>query len=220
VLYLATASTEGVRDAMRAGLLGQMATPLSGNRLEPGIPWALDNGCFSNQWSEVRWRRALKRNVDVPGCLFAVVPDVVADAEATDALWTRWAPVVRGHGYPAAYVLQNGCGRIPADADAVFTGGDTAWKLGPSARRLVEVAKARGLWCHMGRVNSLRRLRLAAQDGYDSVDGTFLAFGPDKNLPRLLAYLRRAAEPSLFAEPCAGRSPGAPRPSEQGGPGL
>jgi hypothetical protein len=220
VLYLATASTEGVRDAMRAGFLGQMATPLSGNRLEPGVPWELDNGCFSNQWSDVGWRRALERYADVPGCLFAVVPDVVADAEATDDLWTRWVPVVREHGYPAAYVLQNGCRRIPPDADAVFTGGDTAWKLGTNARRLVGIARTRGLWCHMGRVNSLRRLRLAAQDGYDSVDGTFLAFGPDKNLPRLLAYLRRAAEPSLFAAPRAGRPPGAPRPPEPRGLGL
>lgn len=201
MLYLATASTEGVRDAMRAGHLGQMTTPLSGNRLEAGVPWALDNGCFSNQWSEARWRQALERYAGVPGCLFAVVPDVVASASATDELWTRWVSVVREHGYPAAYVLQNGCRRIPPDADAVFTGGDTAWKLGASARHLIGTAKSRGLWCHMGRVNSLRRLRLAAQDGYDSVDGTFLAFGPDKNLPRLLAYLRRATEPSLFTDP-------------------
>lgn len=200
MLYLATASTEAVRDAMRAGHLGQMATPSSGNRLEPGVPWALDNGCFSNQWSEARWRHALKHYADVPGCLFTVVPDVVGDAAATDELWTRWAPVVRDYSYPAAYVLQNGCRRIPRDADAVFTGGDTAWKLGPTARRLMGIAKSRGLWCHMGRVNSLRRLRLAAQDGYDSVDGTFLAFGPDKNLPRLLGYLRRATEPSLLHE--------------------
>ena len=49
----------------------------------------------------------------------------------------------------------------------------------------------------MGRVNSLRRLRLAAADGYDSVDGTFLAFGPDVNLPRLRAWLEPDA-PSLW----------------------
>lgn len=221
MLYLATASTAEVRVAMRAGLLGQMVTPLSGNKVEPGVAWALDNSCFSDRWSEATWRRTLARHADTPGCLFAVVPDVVADATATDDLWDRWAPVVRDHGYRAAYVLQNGCEAIPPDADAVFTGGDTAWKLGEHARQLVAEARARGLWCHMGRVNSLRRLRLAAKDGYHSVDGTYLKYGPDRNLPRLLTYLRRAAEPTLFQQdgpaparpatsPIAEPSPGAP----------
>jgi hypothetical protein len=198
VLYLATASTANVRLAMQAGLLGQMVTPLSGNRLEEHVPWALDNGCFSDRWSERTWRRALERHADTPGCLFAVVPDVVANATATDELWERWAPVVHEHGYRAAYVLQNGCDAIPPDADAVFTGGDTTWKLGGEAQSLIRAAQHRGLWCHMGRVNTLRRLRLAAQDGYDSVDGTYLKYGPDINLPRLLRYLRQASEPTLF----------------------
>lgn len=42
----------------------------------------------------------------------------------------------------------------------------------------------------MGRVNSLRRLRLAQAMGCDSADGTYLAYGPDRNLPRLLGWLR------------------------------
>jgi hypothetical protein len=41
----------------------------------------------------------------------------------------------------------------------------------------------------MGRVNSRRRLRIAAQMGCHSADGTFLAFGPDRNLPHLLGWL-------------------------------
>lgn len=41
----------------------------------------------------------------------------------------------------------------------------------------------------MGRVNSGKRLKLADNWGCDTADGTFLAFGPDKNLPRLLAWL-------------------------------
>ena len=50
-------------------------------------------------------------------------------------------------------------------------------------------AKRRGLATHMGRVNSGRRFRLARDVGYDSADGTFLAFGPDANLPRLLSWI-------------------------------
>jgi len=41
-------------------------------------------------------------------------------------------------------------------------------------------------------------LARAASIGCDSVDGTFLAFGPDKNLPQLLRWLRLADEPTLF----------------------
>jgi hypothetical protein len=104
-------------------------------------------------------------------------------------------------GYRAAYVLQNGCQRIPDDCDAVFTGGDTAFKLGDQAQRLAAVARRRGLWTHMGRVNSLRRLRFAAHHNYDSVDGTFLTFGPNVNLPRLLRYMRIAEHPTLWSTP-------------------
>jgi hypothetical protein len=124
VLYLATASTSQIRQAMQAGVLGQMVTPHSGNRLEEDVPCALDNGCFSDRWKEVTWRRALARYAETDGCLFAVVPDVVANAAATDDLWARWAPVVHEHGYRAAYFLQNVCTAVPPDADAVFTGGD------------------------------------------------------------------------------------------------
>jgi hypothetical protein len=37
-------------------------------------------------------------------------------------------------------------------------------------------ARRRGVWTHMGRVNSERRLRYAALIGCQSADGTYLAF--------------------------------------------
>jgi len=197
VLYLATASGPQVRDAMTAGLIGQMVTPDAGNRLVPGADWALDNGCFNDRWTPDRWQSTLDRYTGTPGCLFAVVPDVVADAEATDARWHRWWPTVDTLGYPPAYVAQNGCTAIPDGTRALFVGGDTAWKLGPEARHLVALALRRGLWVHMGRVNSLRRLRYAADIGCDSADGTYLAYGPDVNLPRLIDWLH-PAQGSLF----------------------
>jgi hypothetical protein len=183
---------------MTAGLLGQMVTPNSGNRLRPDVTWALDNGCFGDQWKEAKWEAALAKYQGSPGCLFAVVPDVVCDADATSDRWERYVDTVTSYGYRPAFVTQNGCDRIPDDAAAVFTGGDNAWKLGARAQQLVATAKARGLWTHMGRVNSLRRLRFAFFHGYDSVDGTFLAFGPDVNLPRLLRNLTAAHHPTLF----------------------
>jgi hypothetical protein len=43
--------------------------------------------------------------------------------------------------------------------------------------------------CPFGHINSLRRLRYAASIGCHSADGTCLAFGPDRQLPRLLGWL-------------------------------
>ena len=40
-------------------------------------------------------------------------------------------------------------------------GGTTSWKLGPAAAGLAAQARRRGLWVHLGRVNSLKRLRYA-----------------------------------------------------------
>jgi hypothetical protein len=207
VLYLATASGPKVRDAMTNGVIGQLITPNSGNRLTPGAGFALDNGIVKLEngrpvtdpnWSEDRWIAMLDRYQSVPGCLFAAIPDVVGDAEATNERWARYHGTARNRGYRCAYVTQNGCQSIPASAGAVFVGGDDEWKDGSQALALTQQAKAGGLWCHMGRVNTLGRLRRAALDGYDSVDGTYLAYGPDTNLPNLVRYLRRASEPTLW----------------------
>ena len=190
MLYLATASGPKVRKAMQDGVLGQMMQPNIGNLLLEGVEWAADNGCFSDNWRPRKWLLFLQRCKEaetVP--LFATVPDVVGDSAATDELWERWSGVVASMGFVPAYVTQNGCRRIPDDAGAVFTGGDDEWKEGGAAYGLMKVGQARGLWTHMGRVNTKRRLQLAHRHGYDSVDGTMLAFGPDKNLPILLRWL-------------------------------
>lgn len=198
-MFLATASGPTVQQAIAHGRLAQMVTPDAGNRLVDGARWALDNGCFSDRWTPERWSATLDQHADrAADCLWAVVPDVVADAEATDRMWARWWSAPMRRGYRLAYVAQNGCRYIPAGASAVFLGGTTEWKLGPEARAVAALAKRLGKWLHMGRVNSLRRLRYAASIGCDSVDGTFLAYGPDRNLPTLLRWLRLAHEPTLF----------------------
>jgi hypothetical protein len=53
----------------------------------------------------------------------------------------------------------------------VFVGGDTEWKLATMAG-WASFARARGALCHVGRVNSARRIRLCAAAGVDSFDGS------------------------------------------------
>lgn len=191
--YYATASGPRVTAAMRDGLLAQMRTPDAGNVIVVGAAWAADNGCFNAKtFTVARWGRWLIRQPRTAD--FAVVPDVVGDHAATVARWLRFAPWVRRIGFVAAFVAQDGCtpAEIPADAGALFVGGTTEWKTSPAAYACVREAQRRGIPTHMGRVNSLRRLKCAAQWGMDSVDGTYLAFGPDQNLPRLLRWLSHA----------------------------
>ncbi|MFD6285386.1 hypothetical protein [Streptomyces sp. NPDC060205] len=86
-------------------------------------------------------------------------------------------------------------------ADVLFLAGSTNWKTSPAAHRLALEARERGLGVHMGRVNSRRRLRIAQAFGCTSCDGTYLAFGPDTNLPRLLAWMNELhTTPTLFGD--------------------
>jgi hypothetical protein len=102
---------------------------------------------------------------------------------------------LRGIDFPAALVAQDGLERLSVpwgSLDCLFIGGTTAWKLGEEAAALVREANERGKWTHMGRVNSEKRVMYAKSIGCDSVDGTYVAFGPDRNGPRVERWMRRA----------------------------
>jgi len=192
-LYMANPAGAATLAMMDAGVIGYIDTPAQGN-LRPGnVRWCADNGAFSDAFVETKWWRFLVANAHAAAtCLFAVAPDVVGDAVATEARSTPWLPKIRALGYPVAYVAQDGLENLTVpwdDFDALFIGGSTDWKLGPAARDLVAQAKARGKWVHMGRVNSRKRYRYAQSIGCDSVDGTFLTFGANMNLPKLLTWV-------------------------------
>lgn len=203
MLYLANPCGPRVVDAMRDGRLGYIDTPAQGNKRPDDVTWCADNGCFSDRWDRDKWWAFLQDNAHAAdSCLFAVAPDVVGDAVATMDRSAPWLPRIRDLGYPVALVAQDGQSLdVPwDDFDCLFIGGTTAWKLGPHARRLAAEAKARGKWVHMGRVNSERRYAYAMAIGCDSADGTYLTFGPDVNLPKLLAWGRLANQGTLDME--------------------
>lgn len=206
MLYFATASTPPVRDAMRAGEIGMIANPGAGNVVEPGYIWCGDNGCFTGLYPGdgpfLDWLDA--RHPYVDNCRFIVAPDVPFDAHGTLARFDDMAPKIRAAGFPVALAAQNGQENLPVpwdQLDCLFLAGDTEWKIGSHARRLAAEARDRGKWVHMGRVNSLRRLRIAEAFGCHSADGTFLTYAPDTNLPRMRVWLADLRErPSVFSE--------------------
>jgi hypothetical protein len=133
--------------------------------------------------------------------LFVTAPDVVADAAATCARWPFWSRLIRGLGWPPAFVAQDGltADRVPwPELGALFIGGSTAYKESTAARDLCGVAQARGVWVHWGRVNGRRRYELAKLAGANSIDGSGFSLYPDTNIPKISEWDRAlAAQPGL-----------------------
>lgn len=199
MLYLANASSPAIRAAIEAGELGMMCTPAEGRSPANARYWAADNGCFGKGYpGDDRWFAWLVKHAEhADRCLFANAPDVflpelgVGDAAATLRRSAPWLPRIRKLGYPAGLVFQDGIEDldIPWDSfDVAFIGGSTQWKLDRPAARLIAEAKRRGKRVHMGRVNSGKRHSYATLVGCESVDGTFLTYGPDINLARLRSW--------------------------------
>jgi hypothetical protein len=185
---------------MTAGELGMIATPRQRLAVPDGVTWAADTGCYGDGFPGVSaWLAWLAKFTpeQIRRCLFATAPDVVGNAAATLVSALDWLPEIRALGYPAGYVLQDGHEdyAIPWDLlDYLFVGGSTDFKLGAYAAARAGEARARGIPVHMGRVNSLRRLRYAEAIGCSTVDGTLLIFGPDVNLRRLRRMRRELLE--------------------------
>lgn len=212
MIFLSGVSCPEAEALGRSHGVGLMVTPLTYGPLKPPLYpcHALDNGAFAHpitagSANEARWLRWLDR-MPRERCLFAVMPDIAyhegnraADpAAGTLALFEHYHERVRAMGFPVAFALQNGQEALPVpwdECDALFIGGDTAWKLSHHALYLTLEAKNRGLWVHMGRANSLRRFRRAAEMQVDSADGNFLRW-PKANGPRLVAMLDSLARTS------------------------
>lgn len=184
---------------------GTLINPCAGNDPQSLalIPerWAMDNYAYSGFDCEA-FMDMLRAFQGRKGCLFCAAPDVVGDGPETLRRWPFWAQVIRAVGFRPALVLQDGmvADEIPwSTVAAVFVGGTTDWKLGPQAASLVGVARARGLWAHMGRVNSFERISYAALIGCLSFDGGQYSMFPDRRIPEGLRDAGRATDRGLFA---------------------
>jgi len=150
-------------------------TAMAKTKFRKWIPFALDNDAFSawtsgEPWNESTWLEMLK-DVNRSGFkpLWALVPDVVADKEATLEKWRKYSPTVAEFGYPLAFAVQDGMTPhdVPRNAEVVFVGGTTEWKW-----RTATIWVSNFPRVHVGRVNSLQRLWDCEKIGIESVDGT------------------------------------------------
>lgn len=204
MLWLGTSKTQDmVRFMLKNHEIGLMCQPWGTSSMEAGWIWAADNGCFADSWNETAWLRWLGKPHPRAGCLFATVPDVVGNHEATLERWEIYAPKVRELRYPVAFVGQDGAenGEIPWDEmDAFFVGGSTEWKMSQSAFELAMMAAEKGKWVHVGRVNSIKRLKYWRNVAHSS-DGTMLAFKPDVYAPRVRGWVETLrTQPTLIGD--------------------
>lgn len=184
VIILVSGATLTVERYRDSGLVGRLYTPASGNAACDDLPWAADNGAFSGFDAQAFLRMLLKLK-GLEGCKFVACPDVVANWQATSDLFGKWWSVIDGAGFPVAYVAQDGLKPqfVPwSRCDSVFLGGSTEWKLSDDAGEVAAEAKRRGKWLHMGRVNTLRRIKRARAWNVDSIDGTRFSMFPDAAL--------------------------------------
>lgn len=184
MIYLTGATNNQIEPWLVAHGIGLMVQPGNGyaHPVDRYHTWAADNGCFADKWDEKRWSAWLA-HLPVSGCLFAVAPDVYPDATASLQRGMEFAPEIRSLGLPVAVVAQDGAERLVWDWDTIdclFLGGEQRvpgrdeWKESTEAERLVAEARNAGLWVHMGRVNTVRRLQRAEQMGVLSCDGTLV----------------------------------------------
>lgn len=177
--------------------IGLMIGPHRGWRV-PWCDFAADNNVYANRldpgwWfrdGQTRWYRMVEKisNLDRRP-RFVVVPDVVADWSLTVEMAEVYAPHLRRFDLPFAIALQDGADFEEAlrfDPAAVFVGGSTAWKWG-NVGRIVDFFADRGIWIHVGRVNSTKRILLCRSYGVSSCDGSGFVRFKARMLPRLEA---------------------------------
>lgn len=203
-IYLSGARTPVLDARVRAAMnladtyrevppIGLLVTPLTKqatitNEVANIYPYVgLDNGCFTESGRAKFAAMGLsgyielgQRVMDLWGdqFLFATAPDVPFDWAGTlRASMPVIAELRRALPARAALVLQDGAtpANIPwNELDWIFIGGSTEWKIGPEAKACAAEANRRRKGVHMGRVNSLERMRIAHSFACDSADGTYL----------------------------------------------
>lgn len=171
------------------GRIGSLLSPDGWRR--PKFQYALDNGAFpawtkGKPWDEEAFISMLEKASKVDAPRWVLVPDVVADREATLALWKQWGPALRDYGWPLAFAVQDGMTQadVPKDADVIFVGGSTAWKW----RTVLDWGRNNAR-VHVGRVNGYEPLWGCHFAGAESCDGTGWFRGDLDQLAGLERYL-------------------------------
>lgn len=161
-------------------------------RIDRWRRWFYDNKAFSDFNSgvasdfDVQWRDEILWILDQPDDRrpdFAVLPDIVAGGLESLGLSLSWLHRLGRTSIKWALAVQDGMtsSSIPWDApfDVIFVGGSIDWKLATMST-WARVAHEHGRLCHVGRMGSGRRVRMAKGAGADSIDSALMLWSKGK----------------------------------------
>lgn len=144
-----------------------------------GFPYAIDNGAWTaHQQGQPFDDGAFVTCVDLLGraAEWVAAPDIVCGGPASLAMSLRWLAWCLDRTERVLLPVQNGM--TAADLAphlsprvGIFVGGDDSFKEGTMAM-WAALARRHGAYCHVGRVNTKRRIELCALAEVDSFDGT------------------------------------------------
>lgn len=178
IAYAGNTGTRRNLDALAAAGWRIILTPHKRRSPPAGFRYALDNGAWSAyQQGHPLDLVAFADAVDRLGAQadWVVAPDIVAGGERSLDLSASWLPRLRQ--LPLVLIaVQDGMtpamlAPLVGPRVGIFLGGSTDWKLA-TMPVWGAFASARGLYFHVARVNTRRRIRLAHWAGASSIDGT------------------------------------------------
>ena len=144
--------------------------------------YAIDNGVFSYFKKGIPFDKGafislLDKYADRADWI--VIPDVVGSAAETGEILSYWLWILRKYDRPLLYVAQDGCEDhdylrirgLTSIGYGIFVGGTTEFKLTHS-EAISHICIEAGVVCHIGRVNSAKRVRLCESWSVVSFDGS------------------------------------------------
>lgn len=187
ILYTSSEGTRKNWEALRSNGWRLLLSPDHPTQRD-GVRFAIDNGAWSAfQRKEEFDGDGFKGLIERAGGAadFVIVPDIVAGGMQSLDFSRSWLPYLRpirklllpvqdGMDVQAVGSLLSGWPGL-----GIFLGGSTDYKL-RTMYAWGMVAHSRDRYFHVGRVNSIRRVRLAHEAGADSTDGSSAAIYADK----------------------------------------
>ncbi len=141
--------------------------------------YVLDNGAWSDHQNNRPFDdETFERLIDQLGARarWVVLPDIVAGGLPSLELSLRWTNRCLSACPMALLAVQDGMTEndvapFLGPAIGLFLGGSTPWKISTMAA-WGAFCRRRGVYFHVGRVNTGKRMAMAIAAGADSVDGT------------------------------------------------
>jgi hypothetical protein len=198
--------------ARETGRIGHLYSPGAQRGPWPWFPFALDNGAFScwdqkrnefdhDKWDSIEheWRKLIRWASPTGLARWAIVPDVIGDAQATLEKWDKLYGFVRDSDITPALAVQDGMTpemvlRSANSPAVICVGGTTEFKWST-----VEVWAKAFSRVHVLRCNSPDKLDYLESIGIESCDGTGWARGSRKQTDGIETWARKKPQPKFYS---------------------